>query len=260
MRQQFGEEYYGAYEEDEFAPLDDTDDFDKQYLDDYGDDDEEDDYEGNEYEAEIESSEYANDDESAHMPESALDNLYQLDYEDIIDGMPCRFKYRQVQPESFGLDIDDLLLANDTELNHYVSLKKLAPYRDSRKSIEDGEKPGKLSKKRRKLRAAIKERMEKEATEAAASGKQLKGTAPSAATKVSHVEQTETKRKRKRRKGDDGLVNNSKLQVDYSGLEVSSEAPADDKVTIPPPKKRKHRSNNTANTKSSQKSRMSLLK
>lgn len=48
--------------------------------------------------------------------------------------MPTRFKYTKVQPESFALSPVEILLATDAELNQYVGLKKLAPYRKQGKS------------------------------------------------------------------------------------------------------------------------------
>jgi protein KRI1 len=43
--------------------------------------------------------------------------------------MPTRFKYTPVQPQSFALTPAEILMATDTELNQYLSVKKYAPYR-----------------------------------------------------------------------------------------------------------------------------------
>eukprot|EP00398_MALV-I-01_sp_L67-1_P000009 gene9-775_t len=58
------------------------------------------------------------------------DEVHQLDYEDIIAGMPVRFKYTQVAPNNFGMDTDFILQTDEKKLNQLVGLKKLAPYRE----------------------------------------------------------------------------------------------------------------------------------
>lgn len=43
-------------------------------------------------------------------------------------GIPCRFKYKEVEPEGFGLTAEEILLADDSELNKFVSLKHISAY------------------------------------------------------------------------------------------------------------------------------------
>ena len=45
-------------------------------------------------------------------------------------GIPTRFKYCSVAPDDFGLDAVEILLADDKELNKFVSLRRLSAYRD----------------------------------------------------------------------------------------------------------------------------------
>jgi protein KRI1 len=63
--------------------------------------------------------------------EKKMEDYYKLDYEDTIGDLKTRFKYKQVQPNSFGLSTFEILQSDDRDLNQYVSMKKLAPYRES---------------------------------------------------------------------------------------------------------------------------------
>ena len=74
-----------------------------------------------------------------------MDELYKLDYEDIIGDLKTRFKYRPVKANAYGLKTEEILFARDTTLKQFVSLKKMAPY------DEEGEYvPG--TKKRKRFR------------------------------------------------------------------------------------------------------------
>uniref|UniRef100_A0A0A9ESG8 Kri1-like C-terminal domain-containing protein n=1 Tax=Arundo donax TaxID=35708 RepID=A0A0A9ESG8_ARUDO len=72
-----------------------------------------------------------------------MEQYYKLDYEDTIGDLKTRFKYKKVQPNSFGLSIQEILEADDKDLNQYVSMKKLAPYRESEWKVTHHKKAGK---------------------------------------------------------------------------------------------------------------------
>ena len=46
-----------------------------------------------------------------------MEEYERLDAEDHVAGVACRFRYREVPPEDFGLRTEDLLLLPDKELN-----------------------------------------------------------------------------------------------------------------------------------------------
>ncbi|CBK20694.2 uncharacterized protein [Blastocystis hominis] len=82
--------------------------------------------------------------------EKLVDELYNLDYEDMIGDTPVRFHYTKVRPLSYGLSTDEILQADDSELRKFVSIKKLAPYRDHEWRITKNKVGKERSRKRRR--------------------------------------------------------------------------------------------------------------
>lgn len=62
--------------------------------------------------------------------EEMLEEYYKLDYEGTIGDLKTRFKYAKVDSNRFGLKTKEILMLDDKELNQYVPIKKLAPYRE----------------------------------------------------------------------------------------------------------------------------------
>lgn len=96
-----------------------------------------------------------------------MDEYYALNYEDVIGGdIYTRFKYAKTEPQDYGLTAEEILLADDAELNKYIGMKSLAPYRPERKKARDENMLQKNQKMKKKLLAkhvkAVAKKLEKE--------------------------------------------------------------------------------------------------
>lgn len=62
--------------------------------------------------------------------EKALEDYYNLDFEDDIGGDKTRFRYTKVAAQDYGISNEDLLNMSDDELDQLIPMKKLATYRE----------------------------------------------------------------------------------------------------------------------------------
>ncbi|EJD08084.1 uncharacterized protein FOMMEDRAFT_116527 [Fomitiporia mediterranea MF3/22] len=83
--------------------------------------------------------------------DEAMDDVYGLEFNDMVGDIPTRFKYTPVLPQTYGLSPIEILLADDAELNNLVGLKKLAPYRRDRGRTWDPRRGEKLKEFRKGL-------------------------------------------------------------------------------------------------------------
>ncbi|ETW09432.1 hypothetical protein H310_00036 [Aphanomyces invadans] len=160
-----------------------------------------------------------------------LDELYALDYEDLIGDLPCRFKYREVAKNNYGLTTEDILYANDQELKAVVSLKRLAPFADREHSVN--------RRKVQQLRKTVKERTGK-------SKKTIEeNTEPPEA--ASGDASTSSKKKRKRKgkkavaKADDEILTEPTADQEVDNDDTTAHDGADSEAAAPSKKKRKHK-------------------
>ncbi|KAF8926320.1 KRRI-Interacting protein 1, partial [Haplosporangium bisporale] len=77
-----------------------------------------------------------------------------------IGDLPTRFRYHRVKPSNFGLSPVEILLADDKDLNEFVSLKKFAPYRrpdEQENDIKKYSKKNRVQMFRHKLKQQVKD-------------------------------------------------------------------------------------------------------
>lgn len=120
------------------------------------DNDDDDDGDGNGVDIDEMDADYVpNDPRSREEITEALDSLNSLEFNSIIgsgdSALPTRFKYVPVLPSTYGLSSVEILLADDTDLNEVVGLKKLAPYRRDGGRAWDSRRGEKLREFRKNL-------------------------------------------------------------------------------------------------------------
>ncbi|KAL0955705.1 hypothetical protein HGRIS_001925 [Hohenbuehelia grisea] len=79
-----------------------------------------------------------------------MDEVYGLDINGMVGDMATRFKYVPVQSQNFALTPAEILMATDTELNEFMSIKRYAPYRTDAKKW-DSKRNDRLKELKRKI-------------------------------------------------------------------------------------------------------------
>ncbi|THH18677.1 hypothetical protein EW146_g2348 [Bondarzewia mesenterica] len=58
-----------------------------------------------------------------------MNELFELEFNDMVSGVPTRFHYTPVSKASYSLTPAEILTASDKDLNEFMGIKKYAPYR-----------------------------------------------------------------------------------------------------------------------------------
>jgi len=175
--------------------------------------DDEDDNADDEYQEGAETEETAVLDSFSEKAKAKIqEEMYKLDYEDMIDELPCRFKYRSVEKNDYGLSASEILVADDKKLKQFVSLKKMVPYN------ERGEYHT-TAKQRKRFREAIREDYD-DVLKKNESNSLVSSIMPT--SKISS-EKNKLKRRKKGKKGDKKSSEESNVQEEVNNHENISE-------------------------------------
>ncbi|GMF35452.1 unnamed protein product [Phytophthora fragariaefolia] len=167
-----------------------------------------------------------------------LDELYSLDYEDLIGDIKCRFKYCQVQNNDFGLTVDEIMAADDKELKQLVSLKRMAPYTDTEYAVD--------RKRLKSFKKSVREAQEENRRR-----KNKKTTPETDEPQNGEAEQPKKKRKRNKKKKvaeeeDEEMpeadAGNASSKPNSKKAKGNNAEPAAEKASEEPEKKKKRRS------------------
>jgi hypothetical protein len=97
--------------------------------------------------------------------EQFMDEYLKLDFQGTVGDMQTRFKYTQVNPDSYGLEEKDILELHEEVLEKYVPMHAIAPYRDAPEWKPTQSKRRELKMEKQRVEAQIEGELEQEEEE-----------------------------------------------------------------------------------------------
>lgn len=145
-------------------------------------------------------------------------------YEDVIGGQGVRFKYRKTTPNTFGLTMEEILFADDDELNRWCSLKKSQQFEDDEQERQYFENKGaNISLKKKILKSLYGSEEEKQRVQKL--------------TSDNHLDKKK-KRKHKKKKQDKEVNSKEHIQevIDDQTNDQADDQPIDQNTVVENPK------------------------
>ncbi|KAF9012710.1 KRI1-like family C-terminal-domain-containing protein [Cyathus striatus] len=147
-----------------------------------------------------------------------MEDIYKLEFNDMVGDLPTRFKYVPVEPQSFSLTPTEILMATDKELNEFMGIKKYAPYRQEKDRRWDKSRQEKLGE----IKSTIQERMARKGMDWATEG-------GDSSKREAKPKKRKGKKERMKAKGVVGEPSEEKMDVDEEDATVRAAEPSEDK-------------------------------
>lgn len=156
--------------------------------------------------------------------QTMLEEYYRLDYEDTIGDLKTRFKYAKIKSNRYGLSTSEILMMEDKDLNQYVPIKKIAPYKDEWKPSNSQRYQIKIKakeirqEKQYRQKTGKKKRKRDDANKATSSDVAKEGEKPQLEESAGDVSNNLSRKARRKQRQTELKLSNSRLMA-YGKIE-----------------------------------------